>query len=98
MTRAARRKSGTLVPVIGLIAFVGWAERSVPTMTYLRRGMVGTALRAFAHPTRARSMRPCQTERHHLLQRRFHRRGREQRQRVDRHGAVMMGAADGVFQ
>src|SRR6266478_7113027 len=45
-----------------------------------------------------RLMRPCQTERHHLLQRRLHRRGREQRQRVDRHRAVVLGAVDGVFQ
>src|SRR5882757_7015638 len=46
----------------------------------------------------ARSMRPCQAERHYLFQRRLHRRRREQRQCVDRHRAVVMGAADGVLQ
>src|SRR5665213_1095776 len=35
------------------------------------------------------SMRPCQTERHHLFQRGLHWRSRKQRQRIDRHGAVM---------
>src|SRR3982074_893491 len=57
---------------------------------------------AFAHPPgyapAFRSMRPCQAERHHLLQRALHRRWRKQRQRVDGHGAVMLRPVDGVFQ
>src|SRR5439155_26473155 len=48
--------------------------------------------------TSIRSMRPLQTERYDLLERGLHRRGREQRQRVDGHRAVMLGAADRVFQ
>src|SRR5438477_11044873 len=43
-------------------------------------------------------VRPRQTERHHLLERRLHRRRWKQRQRIDRHRAVMLGAVDGVFQ
>src|SRR5437762_6584090 len=45
-----------------------------------------------------RSMRPRQTERHDLLKRGLHRRSGEERQRVDGHCAVMLGAADRVFQ
>src|SRR5205085_4168597 len=44
------------------------------------------------------SVRSCQAERYHLLQRALHRRGRKQRQRVDRHRAIMLRAVDGVFQ
>src|ERR1700761_5018300 len=48
--------------------------------------------------TGARSMRAREAERHHLLQRALHRRGRKQRQRVDRHRAVVLGAVDRVLQ
>jgi hypothetical protein len=44
------------------------------------------------------SMRARQAERHHLFQRGLHRRAWEQRQRVDRHRAVMLGARDGVLE
>jgi len=33
---------------------VGWAKRSVPTIMRIVTGFVGTALRAFAHPTASR--------------------------------------------
>src|SRR5690349_8091704 len=48
--------------------------------------------------TKAESMRSRQTERDDLFERGLHRRGREQRQRIHRHRAVMLGAADRVFQ
>src|SRR5690242_4714813 len=64
--------------------------------------MVGTAQVRLCPPYEAtyltKLMRPCQAERHDLLKRGLHRRGRKQRQRIDGHRAVMMGAADGVFQ
>src|SRR5882672_1835784 len=77
------------------ILIVEWAKRSVPT---LKRRRWARRLRAFAHPTDSSLMRSRQTERHHLLERAFHRRGRKQRQRVDRHRAIVLGAVDGVFQ
>src|SRR5882724_7573807 len=44
------------------------------------------------------SVRPRQAERHHLLQRALHRRGWKQRQRIDGHRAIMLGAIYRVFQ
>src|SRR3954469_18812308 len=58
--------------------------------------MVGTEQARLCPPYK--SMRPRQAERHYLLQRGLHWRSRKQRQRIDRHRAVMLGAADGVFQ
>src|SRR5712692_7268524 len=43
-------------------------------------------------------MRPCQTKRHHLLERGLHRGSRKQRQRIDRHRPVMLGAVEGVLE
>src|SRR2546430_1644058 len=43
-------------------------------------------------------MRPRQAERHHLFERALHRRGRKQRQRVDGHRAVVLGAVDGILK
>src|SRR6478672_4688703 len=43
-------------------------------------------------------MRSCQAERYYLLQRGLHWRARKQRQRIDRHRAVVLGAADGVLE
>src|SRR6516225_6603829 len=43
-------------------------------------------------------VRPRETEGDDLLQRALHRRGREQRQRIDRHGAVVLRTAQRIFQ
>ena len=65
-------------------------------------GVVGACGRAeLVVPFRCQSaisMRSRQAERHHLLQRGLHRRSRKQRQRIDRHRAVMLGAVDGVLE
>src|SRR6202165_4090609 len=43
-------------------------------------------------------VRPCQTKRHHLLERGLHWGSRKQRQRIDRHRTIMLGAVHGVLE
>src|ERR1700694_2142093 len=43
-------------------------------------------------------VRPCQTKRHHLLERGLHWGSRKQRQCSDSHRAVMLGAVHGVLE
>src|SRR5437879_2133023 len=44
------------------------------------------------------SMRPRQTKRHHLLECGLHRGSGKQRQRIDRHRAVVLGAVEGILE
>src|SRR5438132_12806195 len=91
--KAAARNSGRFTPSIVMIRRMSRAKRN--------RSVPGKKAMGFAslYPSHASwLMRPCQAERHHLLQRALHRRGRKQRQRIDRHGAIMLGAINRVLQ
>src|ERR1700738_1506455 len=103
-----------LVSLAPLFAGRGWGEGLLPQIPKINvrgespsPGWPRAMLRiARSNPTSPRKrgevevslMRPRQTERYHLLQRALHWGCRKQRQRIDRHGAVMLGTVDGVFQ
>src|SRR5436309_14792630 len=77
------------------IPLTGASRRPLPASAFAPKAGFGRHERGEVETT---SMRPRQAERHHLFERALHRRGRKQRQRVDGHRAVVLGAVDGILK